>query len=392
MTSTVPAAPALATPAPASHASAAIHCPFPARIHPYAEAVDARTLRWAEGFTIPVDARHRARLAAARPGLLTARVVPDGPLPQVQVFTDFHTWLFAFDDDHCDGAGERPSVQHWGRRLAVLARVAESGDTGPAPDDPYALALADVSRRIAQHSSAAQFTGWANAVQEYLATLLWERVRRTGSAGPSDLDGYVLLRLRNGGMRSSIALLDMAAGYEVPCEQRCSAPVRALAEMSALLVSWDNDLFSRHKEATVDGSEENLVDVLAATVTGDIATAELEAVRLRNRVTRLFLDLRAAVLSRADRELARYVDALAGWVRANLDFSAGSPRYAYPGRPQPPAAWPGQGQARDAGPPPCPSLAWWWEVLDAVRAETAPTSPTSSDSPEQRVPAGAASR
>ncbi|MEU3608565.1 terpene synthase [Streptomyces sp. NPDC035033] len=351
---------------------------MPGAIHPDAEDIDARTLAWAFGHGIPESARHRARLEAVRPGLLTARVVPDGSREPLQVFTDFHTWLFAFDDDHCDeGAGDRWTADGWAAHLARMGRVAETGDPALLTGDPYARALADVSRRLRGCASDAQRASWARAVRDYFAALLWERVQRSAGPFTGGLDEYVLLRLRNGAMQASIALLDVASGYEVDSDDRQSPRVRALVEMTAVLVSWDNDLFSRHKENAGGSGAANLVDVLASDPRVGPRAAVDEAVGLRNQVMALFLEVRGLVEHDAGPELRRFLAALGRWVRANLDFSAASERYADPAR-----TWDGEpdwNAVPSSGTPeraPAAVLAWWWTLrhdgLDRVPAAPVP--------------------
>jgi hypothetical protein len=339
---------------------ARICCPVSPAIHPAAAELNEQTLSWLRGYGLYADAAQLRRLECAQPGLLAARVVPAGEPEPMAVFTDFHTWLFAFDDEYCDErAPSAMPAAEWSRFLARLARQAETGSDALLPGNRYALALGDISRRLARHCTPAQHSRWCSALRAYFTALIWETHSRSqGEPGLSAAD-YTLLRLHNGAMGASIALLDLAEGYELPCSVRERADVRALAEMTAILVSWDNDIFSWPKEHDhVPGQQQNLLDALAASHPDPLA----QAVRLRNGVMELFTVLAGPLTATADSPVSRFVTSLGHWVRANLDFSTSTARYAEPGR-QIPADWPATVPAGWAASPlGYPALAWWAEL------------------------------
>jgi hypothetical protein len=321
----------------AGAAIAAIYCPTTSAIHPAAAEIDVCTLKWLTRHELYASERQLTRLRKARPGTLAARVAPGSDRDRLQVFADFHTWLFAFDDEYCDE--DSPSAMPLGEWMAFLARLHRQTETGTRQllwRSTYAAALQDISLRLAEFCNDEQRARWLNALHSYFHALAWEAQTRRAKRKALSLEDYTLLRLRNGAMQSSIALLDVVNGYFLPSDQRELPAVRALIEMTAVLVSWDNDIFSWHKESS-HGDQQNLLCVLG--YEAGSSTTLREAVRLRNGIMKLFVEISAQTVDHGSRELGDFVKSLHQWVRANLDFSRGSARYADPSRPAESGDW-----------------------------------------------------
>ncbi|MFJ1649453.1 hypothetical protein [Streptomyces sp. NPDC088258] len=125
------------------------YCPIEKAENPAAAAINESTMTWATKQGIPSGREHRERFSTMRPGALAAGVVPHGKGEGFAAFADYHTWLFAFDDEYCDEAENADvDVTEWAAFLARLHRVAETGDIGLLPDNTYAWALRDVASRI----------------------------------------------------------------------------------------------------------------------------------------------------------------------------------------------------------------------------------------------------
>ncbi|HEY5837148.1 terpene synthase family protein [Streptomyces sp.] len=346
-----------------------IYCPVIAAIHPQAGELNEATLAWVRDRGLIADPARLRHLERQAPGLLAARVVPRADMERLLAFADFHTWLFAFDDEYCDE--DSPSALPPGAWMAFLARMLRQAETPTRTvlkGNAYADALHDIATRLDRWCTGEQKARWTAALRTYFAALVWERqTRLDGEHGVrQSLDDYVLLRLQNGAMHSSIALLDATEGYVLPAEQRERPEVRALIEMTATLVSWDNDIFSWSKERERgSAAEQNLLDVLATDApavpsgTGH-EEALRQAVALRNGVMDMFLRVSEGITPTANPELLRFIASLGQWVRANLDFSLTTARYVDPSRSVNPAAWE---QRRDAthtaNPLAFEALSWW---------------------------------
>jgi len=88
-------------------------------------------------------------------------------------------------------------------------------------------------------------------------------------------------------------------------------------------ICWSNDLFSIHKELA-HGDVHNLAIVLQHESALSIGDAVAAAVRMHDDAIRQF-ERDEPGLPPA---MHRFVDALKGWVRANLDWSIETGRYA----------------------------------------------------------------
>jgi hypothetical protein len=175
-------------------------------------------------------------------------------------------------------------------------------------------------------------------------------------------------------MKPSVALLDVADGYEVPVPVLARPDVRALIEMTCVLGGWDNDIISYAKETHRVGDGQNLIDVITAQEGCSSAQALERAVAMRDAVMGLLLRLRQQTLADASPGLRRYITSLGYWVRGNIEWGSQSARYlSLDGL----SATPGAGlapQPADShlGPLPIPAIAWWWQTLrlETVRPTT----------------------
>lgn len=290
------------------------------------------------------------------------------------MFTDFHTWLFAFDDEYCDEESSSMSLADWIPFLSRLQRHVEAGPLDTLVSHPYAESLRDIAERLTPWCTPAQKARWFTALRMYFQALVWEAHSRSQGSGPaagqSRTDEYILMRLDNGAMQSSIALLDMACGYELPTPERERPDVRAIVEMTAVLVSWDNDIFSWHKEhQRGTASQWNLLDVLAPCDEAGHEAALRYAVRLRNGVMRLFVQLTDQIAPSASEPLRMFLTSLGHWVRANLDFSRTTSRYADPDRTLTSSTWRSTVTEQwVADPLRFESLSWWGSVLAPAKS------------------------
>lgn len=330
----------------------ALLCPADDVVHPDAELIDRRTVRWVVDHGLFADDTQRARLAAMHPGRLLARVAPRADVHRLGPVTDFHTWLFAFDDAHCDESDRSPA--ELARLTGMLLRVVEHPTVTYPGNDPYVHALRDIRLRLGAIASARQLARWTEAVRGYFHHQLWETANTACGTTP-DLEDYALIRLANGAMFASITLLDVAEGAEVPQEVLDSPAVRALMEMTALLVGWDNDIFSIDKELKRSTNTHNLLLVLSPT--DPYAALDL-ALRHRDAVMRRFLHVHATVLATADAPTARFLANLASWIHANIAFSVSTTRY----RAASPLISGCSATAPELAPVTPPNaLSWWWD-------------------------------
>jgi hypothetical protein len=339
-----------------------IFSPLHPAIHPRYEAIDRQTAAWAHKFGIG-STELRSRLVAHDIGAFAARVLPEGREEVVGILADFVLWLFGVDDGHCEEGdlGRRPG--QLAATLHRLLRIAQNPEITTMAEDPLAMGLRDLRRRFSEHATPGQVARWVDALREYFFTVVWEASHRSEGTVP-DLNDYTLMRLYDGATSVVLPLLEMGHGYELQPHERDDVRVRAAAEMAFFIITWDNDLFSHHKESRTGHYYLNVIRVLEHERGCTADEAMTTAVSQRDRVTTLFLRLCRELRAHGSPQLRQYLDSLGCFIRGAQDWGISSIRYT---RADDPVDFPGAFRATptDESPEPLdiPAISWWWNLL-----------------------------
>ncbi|MFI5755099.1 hypothetical protein [Streptomyces sp. NPDC051569] len=340
------------------------YCPVPSARHPSVDVLNDLTVRWMLKQRLDTDERQLKRLAICDFGGLTASTMPYGQLEPLTLMAKFHAVLFSLDDGVCDESGATADLL--AQETSRIMRAVEAPAAGSAGDSPHAAALRGLRLELERFASPGQLHRMTDAMRVYTSGLVWEASWRRNPRLPS-LDDYITLWMRAIGMAPSTAMIEIVGGFSVADEDMQDPRVRALTEITWTLVSWDNDLYSRNKELMRADDNLNLIDVICQEQDCDPHHALVRAVAMRDRVMVLFDRLAGQVLKEADDGLRRYVEGLGQFVRGHLDWASSCPRYAVPSGPKAtPGGWWKQQPADDSAEPlPIPTIAWWWDQLDA---------------------------
>lgn len=340
-----------------------IYSPFTEAIHPLYQDIDQQTAVWAEKFRIGSD-ELRGRLVRHDIGGFSARILPEGREEVVSLLSDFVLWLFGVDDGHCEEGelGRKPG--ELSAYLSRLLRIAQNPDTPMLLDDPLADGLRDLRRRVDRYGTPGQAARWVDALREYFFSVVWEASHRTAGTVP-DLNDYTLMRLYDGATSVVLPLLEMGHGYELQPHERDSTRVRAAAELASFIITWDNDIFSYHKEAAGTDFYLNALRVLEREE-GITPKAALDlAISQRDRATSLFLLLCDRLRENASPQLRQYLDSLGSFIRGAQDWGITSVRYTTP---HDPARFPDAFRRTPVDPSLRPlgiaAVDWWWELVD----------------------------
>ncbi|WP_172387777.1 hypothetical protein [Streptomyces sp. MNP-20] len=341
--------------------------PIAVEIHPEAEQINERANDFVLHHLIGKDDAYRDWLGRTGFGRLAATWFPYAELERVQLAADLISgWGFVMDDLIDDPHLPRDAVTV---RLNRLLRLLDAPQCPPLDDDPLALALADARTRLVRYATPTQIRRFAWTWRLWFFGGAWERAQRA-LGGPQDLGQATALRLYNVGIGTSTSFCEIAGDYHLDSAELTAPAVRALTEMTWILVAWDNDIFSLPKDLTHDVAEANLTLVLARHYDEDPAKALIRAVDLRNQVMALFLRLRDRIRPGASPALALYLRDLglqiAGyshfWHTSSREREGVDSRYA---ELFPHIGVDHEADDRDPGPaPPVPAIAWWWECLD----------------------------
>ncbi|MGC9665779.1 terpene synthase family protein [Planosporangium sp. 12N6] len=331
-----PPAGAPAVPAPA------VLCPFPPRISPHALRLQRYADGWAtrHGFLPTVPAR--AAFSRARFAYLMARAYPDADYADLRLAVSWLTFTFALDDQLETVLGRSPDRQ---RNLAERLVGYLAGDhAAHGLEGPLATALADVWGRTLARTGPAWRERFVSHVGQYLAGNAWEADNRSQGRVPSVAE-YVRMRRHTAATAMFFDLVEaFTDGREAstgpgergtsagsggagdrsatPDDRAALAPLRRHADNA---VAWFNDLVSWPKEAA-GGDPHNLVLVVRHERDRSLADAVREVTDRHDREVRAFLAARDVLPDRP--AVRRAATGLAHWIRANVDWSHETGRYA----------------------------------------------------------------
>jgi hypothetical protein len=347
------------------------HCPFPAAIHPQVDGIERHCIEWMDRFELYGSAAQRARLIDTRAAEVYARALPDADAERVADVARWLYWGFATDDLYYDNGPTSKRAADFLALGASLVRLAEEPRAAFAFELPYNDALRDLTRAILRHATPAQRIEWIHTARGWFFGMAWD-VANAEHGVPPALNDYLAMRMHTGGFASWLTTLNIANGIELTPQHAASGPVRTIVEAWSTFCLLLNDLMSFAKEARNGDSSSNVVRVIAHERGCMPGEAIPEAHALCDRISMLFVALYEQLLEQAERDrdvmMKRFLASLGHTWRGILDWGFSTPRYATGGEAGAPLlqTFPGWANALldiDPGPPPYPSIAWWWEEL-----------------------------
>lgn len=306
-----------------------LDCPILARINPHAAAAQTNSLIWAAQFNLtrPQTAAYQ-KLQVARFGWLSARTYPDASVDDLSLITYWATWFF-LHDDLCDESelGSRPQ-----QLVVVDAHFSGvlNGSAEPDPEQPFALALADLSRRMRERMGVVWCGRFAHSVTQCFQANFWEATGRLNQELP-DLFTYMKMRPFTGAVYTGFDLINLAWDIDPNALFLRHLHIQQLALMAGNLICWHNDILSLPKELK-EGNPYNLVLILQRERGLTLTEAKRQAIQMCNQEMRAFLHLLSQLPSFGNetKMAQRYVDGLRDWIRGHLDWCRETSRYFAP--------------------------------------------------------------
>ncbi|XXY49109.1 hypothetical protein WME91_54790 [Sorangium sp. So ce269] len=336
------------------------YCPIAPEAYPAVDELDERSAQWLERSGICPDPPRRERLARSGMGRFVAMTAPRGLPERMQAVTDLAIWYHALDDTYGDAA---PDGRHLGDLATVFAQLLRALTTPESPSrEPFAEALRDIRLRMGRFAPPRQLTEWIRGMQSYFLYELWESANRERRSLP-DLDAYTTFCADGRAANPQMTMLPIVGGYEPPEHELHSPAVRALTEMSCVIVCWDNDIFSYPKERSQGRHHHSLLNVLARERGCEPGGTVAEALAMRDRIMCAFLRLRDRTVPQVAAPTARYLADLSSWVRGHLEWGLSSLRFADPAfAAVMPDRFADVPSDDSRAPLPIPSVSWWWAV------------------------------
>lgn len=322
----VPRAPVLAfEPTDPRGARPRLRCELMPALHPSVEDAHRHTLRWAvELRLVDPSTSKLERFRRARFSWLAARAYPTVSPSQLELASDWISFLFFYDDlcdtprvEDAEYAAELVALEE---RLIAIGR----GASVVHADAALARAFADICHRVAALGASAWLPRFVDHLHDYIEGCRWERRLRLRSALPS-LATYARLRP----LISAVPPCFDFAGMWIDGERTSFAEdvlVRQLEAMAMNHICWVNDIYGVDKELH-ERTTSNLVIVLAHEGRLGWDAALDRAIEMCNAELEAFSALERQWAPGASDEGRRYVRALASWMRGNLDWYADTLRY-----------------------------------------------------------------
>jgi hypothetical protein len=303
-----------------------LNCPFGSEISPYADEIDEHVLDWARRFALLTEQADIDRFGQAKVGRLAARTSPGSDKALLDLLASWQMWLFIFDDRYCDESETGAHPERLSRIITSFVCVLDGPADRACYPDPLTLALADLTGRLAAVASEPQMFRFLSAVRGYFLAQFWEAGHRADD-GPAGLAEYEIMRRHSGAVPTCVALIDVAAGVELPAGEFCRRDVRALTDIAVDVTCWANDIISYPKEAARSLKVHSLPAVLARELGITADQAIKVAASMHDAQVASYLAAEPALRRGASPQLAGYLDGLRNWMGGNLRWSLETARY-----------------------------------------------------------------
>jgi len=304
----------------------ALYCPFPTRLNPLVEQADAHTTYWARAFHLINTNEVMDHYRQQRFTWMVARMFPNANLEALCIAADLNTLLFVLDDQYDEATADTEAVRkkenfemflEQVRRILVLHEIKTLEKHGPS-----LAAISDFWERICRLSTAAWQNRFAESMKRAFVANLWriELVRQNRMPAVAE---YMQFRQEFGGANFFADLVEIMENIHLPEEVRWHTTVQTLITLCSDTICYANDLFSYRKELQ-QGDEMNLVMLLKNHEHLTLEDAVFKATQIHDDKVKEFIRLAAQLPVFEDavnKELLRFVNALATMMRGNIDWS-----------------------------------------------------------------------
>ncbi|KAI0333184.1 terpenoid synthase [Cubamyces sp. BRFM 1775] len=298
--------------------------PWQRRINPHYAKVSAASAAWIESFKA-FSPKGQVAFNRCNFGLLASLAYPIATPEQLRVGCDLMNLFFVFDE-LSDVADERhvrvladtimDAIRH-----PHKARPSSEPIVGSVAKQFWEGAIASASQ-TSQRRFIATFDAYCESVVE--------QARDRDVSHVHTVDTYLAVRRENIGAKPSFALLEM--DMDLPDEAFYHPTVVELTTWAIDMIIMGNDLCSYNVEQARGDDAYNIVTVVMAQYGVDLHEAIRWIARFHDHLLDLFVTYcESGSLpswgSKVDSDLARYIEGIANWVRANDCWSFESQRY-----------------------------------------------------------------
>ncbi|KAI8980145.1 terpenoid synthase [Trametes punicea] len=297
------------------------HCPYLRRSNSDGVPVARASESWLLSEANFAPERQTAFLGL-RAGELTAACYPDADADHLQVASDFMNFLFTLDD--------------WSDEFNAEDTHGLAGCVMRALGDPLGFETDKAAGKLAKSFFARYLrTAGPKCTRRFIDTMylffraVAQQAQDRARGDISSLEEYIALRWDTSGCKPCFALIEYAAGIDLPDEVISHPMIRALEEATNSFVTWSNDIFSYNVEQARRDSH-NMIAVImyrhglslqdAVNFVGDLCRASIDRFEQDRRLV-------PSWGPKIDRDVAVYVEGLQNWIVGSLHWSFESTRY-----------------------------------------------------------------
>ncbi|MEU1134380.1 hypothetical protein ABZ383_31740 [Streptomyces sp. NPDC005900] len=299
--------------------------PFPARLHPDADALEQHLLDWMRTHRLApsgVEGTSRRQQMVSRVG---AWLSPLGPTDRVALASCMILWMATLDDRTIDPVARTGEVitlaHHWLAFDRILMR-----DPRHQPETPLESALQDLWQRLSSVAGPGQLARLHQGLL-ILCHGFTAEVAHATSGRPPTLAQYQHIRHATSGLRLYTVILEIAGGFELPLPVAQDPEIQALTTLAIEIVTTTNEIVTCPSDVHLK-DDLNLAIILArehdTTVQDGMERAAAELRRLTDR----FLHLSEDLCTRNLEAIGLYTAALKDFIAGHLAWLAETTRYA----------------------------------------------------------------
>lgn len=298
------------------------YCPFESKVNKHVDEAQKHTMDWAVRFRLIDDELILQRFQREKSAWLAGRTFVDTGLEELNLASDWCTWLFIFDDQ-CDNEdfGTQPDKL---RKVidGFISILYQDKKVTLENGTPLEASLSDFWERLKALAPAGFKERYRNEVKGYLEALHWESTNRFNKINPS-IAAYKAMRVKSGAVYTVIDLAEITEHLTLSEEVLENPIFQRLHYLANVTSCWSNDVFSHDKEHH-HGDVHNLVIALRNEQNVSFEEAVTKSVEQHDQDVKEFIHLENELPSfgtNMDEQVKKYIEVFRNWMKGHIDWS-----------------------------------------------------------------------
>lgn len=303
-----------------------LYCPFPTNLNPLVYRADEHTADWVRKFQLVRSEEVFRHYREQKFTWMVARMFPSADMEALCIAADLNTLLFVLDDQYDEATADTEDVrkkENFEMFLEQVRSILQDHERKTLPQHGPALAaISDFWERICRRSTPGWQARFAESMKRAFVANLW-RIELVKQNRLPAVEEYMQFRQQFGGANFFADLVEVMEDISLPDEVIWHNTIQTMITLCSDTICYANDLFSYRKEL-IQGDEMNLVMLLKHHEGLSLEDAVFKATQIHDDKVKQFVQLARQLPSfsmETDRELMRFINALAVMMRGNIDWS-----------------------------------------------------------------------